>query len=172
MISLNLSGLKWGRTTEQNRILWLLLEELEESCADLCLILFPFPHFHFIYHWWCITLWISLDVEGAFDAIPHSVLFHKASDALSDHSWLVLYRWYSCMSVRIKWGSQFGTPIRVEHGIRQGGLSFRLLLIVFFKGLINSLNGWTCGITINRHSYNTLCYADDILLASLTPCSE
>lgn len=113
----------------------------------------------------------SLDVEGAFDAIPHGLLFHNASDAITDHSWLVLYRWYSCMSVHLRWEGDLGTPIRVEHGTRQGGLSFPLLFKVFFKDLIDSLNGLTWGITINRQLYNALCYADDILLASLTPSS-
>ena len=36
----------------------------------------------------------SLDVEGAYDALPHPVIFEKAMDVLSDMSWCLLYKWY------------------------------------------------------------------------------
>ena len=45
----------------------------------------------------------SLDAEGAFDAIPHSVLFAKASTALPDHCWHFMVKWYKRLSVQIKW---------------------------------------------------------------------
>ncbi len=35
----------------------------------------------------------SLDAEGAFDAMPFQVIFHKAADVLSDGPWHVLYFW-------------------------------------------------------------------------------
>ena len=41
----------------------------------------------------------SLDAEGAFDAIPHCILFEKAASALLDHCWSVMYNWYSRLSV-------------------------------------------------------------------------
>ena len=33
----------------------------------------------------------SLDAEGAFDAIPHSILFHNAAAALPRHCWHVMH---------------------------------------------------------------------------------
>ena len=33
----------------------------------------------------------SLDAEGAFDAIPHSIFFHKAAAALPKHCWHVMH---------------------------------------------------------------------------------
>ena len=45
----------------------------------------------------------SLDAEGAFDAIPHSVLFAKASTALPDYCWHVMVKWYKRLSFQIKW---------------------------------------------------------------------
>ena len=37
----------------------------------------------------------SLDAEGAFDAIPHSILFYKAAAVLPKHCWHVMHTWYS-----------------------------------------------------------------------------
>ena len=45
------------------------------------------------------TFMCSLDAEGAFDAIPHSVLFLKAADTLPDHCWRGLFIWYKNMSI-------------------------------------------------------------------------
>ena len=45
----------------------------------------------------------SLDAEGAFDAIPHPVLFSKTMNILSDMSWRLLYFWYAKIKVKIKW---------------------------------------------------------------------
>lgn len=95
----------------------------------------------------------SLDAEGAFDNIPHPVLFYKAAEVLKDHSWLVLYHWYSRMSVMVKWDGQLSTPFRVEKGTRQGSLTSPFLFNVFYKELIDSLNS-SCsdGIMIDGHS--------------------
>ena len=44
----------------------------------------------------------SLDSEGAFDAVPHSILFYKAMDVIPDHRWLILVNWYKSITVQIK----------------------------------------------------------------------
>ena len=45
----------------------------------------------------------GLDAEGAFDGIPHPVLFNKCRHVVPDFCWKLLYNWYSDISVRIKW---------------------------------------------------------------------
>ena len=47
----------------------------------------------------------SLDAEGAFDCIPHEVLFDSAMSALPDNEWKVLYYWYKNLCVHIRWNS-------------------------------------------------------------------
>ena len=32
----------------------------------------------------------SLDVEGAFDAVPHSIVFKKAIGIIPDHCWRIM----------------------------------------------------------------------------------
>ena len=43
----------------------------------------------------------SLDVEGAYDALPHAILLLETMKVLPDASWNILYFWYTNMSVRI-----------------------------------------------------------------------
>ena len=72
------------------------------------------------------------------------------------------------MSVCIKWKSCLSEGIVIERGTRQGGLSSPILLNLFYKGLIDTLQSISCGIHINNVNFNTICYADDILLYSTT----
>ena len=65
----------------------------------------------------------SLDAEGAFDAVPHSILFYKTMDVIPDHCWLVLVNRYKSITVEIKHKCELSNPIKVCKGTRQGGLS-------------------------------------------------
>ena len=110
----------------------------------------------------------SLDAQGAFDAITHAVLFRKAMDVLPDHCWMIIVNWYRAICVQIKWGSALSEPITVHKCTRQGGLSSPFLFNLFYQDLINELSECTGGIIINKQSFNVFCYADDLMLASLT----
>ena len=115
------------------------------------------------------TYLCSLDAEGAFDAIPHSILFMKARVALPPAQWRLMHNWYKDMSVQIRWNRKIGPSIPVCRGTRQGGLSSPFLFNIFYKDLIHLLRESKCGITIDGSTYNVYCYADDILLSSTTP---
>ena len=110
----------------------------------------------------------SLDAEAAYDGIPHPVLFDSASNILPDVCWKILYNWYTCLSVRVKWQNTMGKQIKVVKGLRQGGLTSPLLYNVFYQPLVDSLSTCDAGITINNVKYNVFCYADDLLLTSTT----
>ena len=102
----------------------------------------------------------SLDAEGAFDGIPHSVLFDCACDTIPDSCWKTLYSWYAEMGVHIKWQNRLGYHISVNIGTRQGGLTSSLLFNLFHEKLINKLSDSKVGVTINNVTYNVFCYAD------------
>ena len=53
-------------------------------------------------------------------------------------------------------------------GTRQGGLSSPFLFNLFYQYLINELSDCVGGIAINNISFNVFCYADDLMLTSLT----
>ena len=72
------------------------------------------------------------------------------------------------MCSHIKWCSLLGEEIPVERGTRQGALTSPILFNLFYEDLINELNQSNYGLTISGHKFNVTCYADDILLCSLT----
>jgi hypothetical protein len=110
----------------------------------------------------------SLDAEGAFDCIPHPVLFRHCYGIIPDPLWLLMVKWYSRLSVCIRWNAEKSSPIRVLQGTRQGGLTSPFLFNAFYQDIIDKLNSMEGGIMINGLNYNVFCYADDVLLASLT----
>ena len=110
----------------------------------------------------------SLDAEGAFDAIPHSILFYKAATVLPKHYWNVMHTWYSKLTVQVKWCGTLSSAIKVSVGTRQGGLSSPFLFNFFDQDLISLLSNCSGGITIQNDAYNAFCYADDLIIASLS----
>ena len=109
----------------------------------------------------------SLDVEGAYDALPHTVIMQKAMDVIPNMHWRILYIWYKKMSVNIKWNKSISGNI-ISVGIRQGGLTSTFLFNLFFQDLVCGLNKAKCGVIIGGQQYNVYCYADDVLLYSTT----
>ena len=110
----------------------------------------------------------SLDAEGAFDAIPHVILFKKAMGFIPDIYWRLLVTWYSSITVKVKLNGQISQSMRILKGTRQGGMSSHFLFNLFDQDMIDILNNMNCGISINDNNYNVRCYADDVLLTSVT----
>lgn len=79
-----------------------------------------------------------------------------------------MYSWYKQLTVQIKWKEHLSQHIPVRIGTRQGGLSSPFLFNIFYQGLIEHLNKQNTGVNIAGHNYNAFCYADDIMLTSLT----
>ena len=109
----------------------------------------------------------SLDAEGAYDAVPHSVLLDCAG-ALPNHCWSIMYNWYSHLKTHIKRGNNISAPVSILRGISQGGLTSSALFNMFYQTLINKLCESNLGVIINNRKYNTLCYTDDVILMSTT----
>ena len=110
----------------------------------------------------------SLDAEGAFDFIPHSILLFKAIDKVPDQCWLTLHSWYSNIHIRIRWAGTTSEPFHIQCGTRQGGLASPFMFNLFYQGLVEDISNSNRGILIDETSYNIFCYADDVLLASTT----
>lgn len=91
----------------------------------------------------------ALDAEGAFDAIPHEILFQKAIGVVPDHCWVVLVTWYKTITVQVKWRNQLSDHIKVGKGTRQGGLSSPFLFNLFYQDLIEELSKCIGGIKVN-----------------------
>ena len=90
----------------------------------------------------------SLDAEGAFDTVPHAILFEKAINVIPDYCCVIMVKWYRSVSVQVKRGSILREPIKVCKGI-----PFLTVPVDFFyQDLINELSQCTGGININNAS--------------------
>ena len=96
----------------------------------------------------------SLDVQGAFDEIPHSVLLHKTMGIIPDLPWRVLRYWYGNMVARIKWNKMVGRSFCIGRGTKQGGLSSPMIFNIVYQDLVVTLNSMNCGISIEKENYN------------------
>ena len=110
----------------------------------------------------------SLDIESAFDRLPHCVILMKAWKVIPEPMWLLLYNWYTNMYVTVRWNSSYSEMICVERGTKQGGLTPTMLFNIFYIDLMHALQASECGARLGKKNFNNLCYADDILLCSLT----
>ena len=110
----------------------------------------------------------SLDAESAFDGIPHSILFHKAIGTIPYIYWRLLVHWYEKLVVHIKWNNEISDVIIICKGTRQGGLSSPFLFNLLYQDMVKEISNMSVGISINNVNYNAFCYADDILLCSLS----
>ena len=82
----------------------------------------------------------ALDAEGAFDGIPHSIMFEKAIDVIPMLYWLLLIYWYSNLVVCIRWGNNMSQPILIQKGTRQGGLSSPFIIYLLYQDLMEDLS--------------------------------
>jgi len=111
----------------------------------------------------------SLDAEGAFDFIPHSVLFYKTMDIIPTMSWKLMVYWYGRIKARLVIGRHVDAiDVPIRRGTRQGGLTSPMLFNMFYTQLVNTLSNSSHGVIVGKHSYNVFAYADDLLLASTT----
>jgi len=58
-------------------------------------------------------------------------------------------------------------PISIRKGTRQGGITSPYLFNLFYEDMVKTANEMN-NITIAGHHYGAFCYADDLLLSSLT----
>ena len=60
------------------------------------------------------------------------------------------------------------SSIKVPIGTRKGGLTSLVLFNVFYQELVHLLSTCYSRTSVNNETYNVFCYADDIILASLS----
>ena len=122
---------------------------------------------------YCVTngspvFYTSLDAEGAFDFLPHSVIMQNCIGVLPDNIWFLVCNCYRNMCTRVRWDSTMSKNISIQRGTKQGGLCSPFIFNLFYYELIEKLQNAPCGVRIGDHHYNCFCYADDILLCSTT----
>ena len=103
------------------------------------------------------TFTCSLDAEGAFDHIPHSVIFGKLDGMMPDHMWRLLYRWYDSMYVTVRLNGSLGRRLDVRRGVRQGSIISPWIFNCFYRDMVKTVNDMECGLIIGNNRYNIIC---------------
>ena len=111
----------------------------------------------------------SLDISKAFDRLSHYHLFNKLMDRNIPLSFIaLLYNWYSKMETVVRWGAVFSHSVRLLAGVRQGSVLAPSLFSVFVDSLLLKLSACKLGCHIKGFCFNSIMYADDLLLLSLS----
>ena len=110
----------------------------------------------------------TLDAERAFDGVPTCVLLYKTMKVVTDSWWRLMYAWYLDSKAMIKYMGKLSSPFNIQKGTRQGGLTSPFLFNVLYQDMIHDLSQSKNGLMIGNNTYSVFCYADDILLMSMT----
>lgn len=110
----------------------------------------------------------ALDAEKCFDSIWHDGLFFKLQNKIPDSHWFLLLNWYKQLSAVIKWNGVYSHKIRVLQGTRQGSILSPVLFKYFINDMLTLVSDAKRGVTIGDEDYNSIAFADDVTLFSLT----
>ena len=111
----------------------------------------------------------ALDISKAFDKINHIKLFNKLMDRnVPLNCILILICWYDKSSVCVRWEDSFSYFIKLETGVRQGSTLSPKLFALFVNELLICLKSSNLGCYIKGICFNSVMFADDLLILSLS----
>ena len=106
---------------------------------------------------------VFLDASKAFDRVNHYVLLDKLIQrGVPLYVVRILFFWYTCQTMYVRWNNVISRGFGVSNGVRQGGILSPYLFCVYMDDLSNKLNDIKVGATLINH----LMYADDLVLLS------
>jgi exonuclease III len=111
----------------------------------------------------------TLDLSKAFDKVNHAGLFLKLLDKkVSLDIVHVLINWYSKTFTTISWNGALSECVQITSGVRQGGILSPIFFSVYVDDLLNELSSSGLGCFVNGFCFNSLMYADDLILLTIT----
>jgi len=111
----------------------------------------------------------TIDISKAFDQINYNKLFCKLMDRDTPIDFIcVLKNWYSKSSVCVKWEDQFSEFVRLNSGVKQGGVLSPYLFAVYIDSLLLKLRKSGLGCHIKSFCFNSCAYADNLVLMSIS----
>ncbi len=109
----------------------------------------------------------ALDLKKAFDKTNHYGLYIKLMEkGLPNNILSVLEYWYDFCVTCIRWGNAYSVFIKLECGVRQGGVLSPYLFAVFIDGIVRTMERSGLGCHVNFVPVCIFLYADDIILLS------
>src|SRR6266496_6532931 len=111
----------------------------------------------------------SLDMEKAFDKMNRDALFIKMIKKRVPLTLINLFEgWLEKSSSKVRWGNSYSEPFGVRAGTRQGGVFSPVLFSIFIDDVLCKLEESNCGCFIRNVCFNSLLYADDLILLSIS----
>ena len=111
----------------------------------------------------------SLDLSKAFDNLNHCILFNKLMDRNVPCVFIKLLNcWYSKVYNVVKWENEVSTLFKLSSGVRQGGILSPDSFSVYVNDVLVKLEKQQLGCHIKLRCFNSIMYADDLMLLSLS----
>ena len=108
-----------------------------------------------------------VDARKAFDRVNYYKLFIKLRRRGTPLYLIgILNFWFKTQQFHMNWGNTISRGFGSGNGLRQGGILSPYLFNVYVDDLSLRLNTIPIGCTVNGHTINNLCYADDMVLLS------
>ena len=73
---------------------------------------------------------------------------------------------YTRQYAYMRWNNCMSTPIKMENGVKQGGVLSPTLFCIYFDELLRRLRETDVGCHVGHMSYSAFGYADDLVLLS------
>lgn len=109
----------------------------------------------------------ALDLKKAFDKMNHCGLYIKLMDRMLPNNLLCLIEyWYDLCITCVRWGNVFSEYVKLECGVRQGGVLSPYLFACYIDDLIKTVQRSGLGCNIKFVPVCIFLYADDIILLS------
>ena len=111
----------------------------------------------------------AIDLCKAYDKVNNHALFLKLMDRnIPRKILLTLHCWYSKVYVVVKWKMSLSHAVKLNAGVRQGGILSPYLFAVFVNNVLEKLSKCKLGCHVKSICCNALMYADDLLLLSIS----
>ena len=108
-----------------------------------------------------------LDASKAFDCVRYDKLFELLlKKDIPGTVIRLLLDSYTRQYAYMRWNNCVSTPVKMENGVKQGGVLSPTLFCIYFDELLRRLRETDVGCHVGHMSYAAFGYADDLLLLS------
>ena len=111
-----------------------------------------------------------IDLSKAFDSINRTDLLYKLGKyGIQGNILQVIQSMYSDISYSIKSNGKYSTPFKSSLGVKQGCNLGPLLFNLFINDIHDSFDSACKPVKMDQQTFNTIAFADDIVVLSETP---